>query len=142
MTGVSCIGYMLTLVLMSHNFFKKIFRSKKKECQGWIRFKAFLEEDSSAVIAQLRKVGDQMHVINLKRDLEKEKDELHSNKINQNFSLLSLSSISALIFDFVSFAIEVSTDHKFEKLFFRASHIPSSKFLNPLSSKAFFSVIA
>ena len=107
-----------------------------------MRFRAFIGEDSAAVIAQMRKIRDQMRVIKLKRDLEKEKDELHSNKINQNFSLLSLSSISALIFDFVSFAIEVSTDHKFEKLFFRASHIPSSKFLNPLSSKAFFSVIA
>ena len=39
-------------------------------------FKAFLEEDSSAVIAQMRKVRDQMRIIKLKRDLEKNKVEL------------------------------------------------------------------
>ena len=41
-------------------------------------FRAFIEEDSSAVVAQMRKVRDQMRVIKLKRDLEKEKDELQS----------------------------------------------------------------
>ena len=43
-------------------------------------FKGFIEEDSSAVIAQMRKVRDQMRVIKLKRDLEKEKYELQKLK--------------------------------------------------------------
>jgi hypothetical protein len=41
-------------------------------------FKAFIGEDSSAVIAQIRDIRDQMRVIKLKRDLEKEKYELQS----------------------------------------------------------------
>ena len=45
-----------------------------------MRFGAFIEEDSSAVIAQMRKVRYQMRVIKIKRDLEKEKDELQSLK--------------------------------------------------------------
>ena len=43
-------------------------------------FKGFIEEDSSAVIAQMRRVRDQMRVIKLKRDLEKEKDVLQTLK--------------------------------------------------------------
>ena len=34
MTGVSCIGYMLASVLVSHNGFQKIFRSKKIGVSG------------------------------------------------------------------------------------------------------------
>ena len=67
-----------------------------------MRFRAFIGEDSAAVIAQMRKIRDQMRVIKLKRDLEKEKDELHSNKINmiqrsQNLSKVTCESF--LIFD-------------------------------------------
>jgi hypothetical protein len=43
-------------------------------------FKAFIGEDSSAVIAQIRDIRDQMRVIKLKRDLEREKDELQTLK--------------------------------------------------------------
>ena len=39
-------------------------------------FKGFIEEDSSAVIVQVRNTRDQMRVIKLKRDLEKNKVEL------------------------------------------------------------------
>lgn len=45
-----------------------------------MRFRAFIEEDSAAVIAQIRDIRDQMRVIKLKRDLEKEKDELQTLK--------------------------------------------------------------
>ena len=41
-------------------------------------FKGFIEEDSSAVIAQMRKVLEQVRVIRLKRDLKKNKVELQS----------------------------------------------------------------
>ena len=43
-------------------------------------FKGFIEEDSSAVIAQMRKVRDQMSVIRLKRQLAKEKESLDTMK--------------------------------------------------------------
>ena len=43
-------------------------------------FREFLAEDSDAVISQIRKIRDQMRVIKLKRDLEKEKDELQTLK--------------------------------------------------------------
>ena len=43
-------------------------------------FKAFIGEYSSAVIAQTRDIRDQMRVIKLKRDLEREKDELQTLK--------------------------------------------------------------
>ena len=43
-------------------------------------FKDFVTEDSDAVISQIRKIRDQMRVIKLKRDLEKEKDELQTLK--------------------------------------------------------------
>ena len=41
-------------------------------------FKAFIGEDSSAVLAQIRDLRAQMRVIKLKRDLEKEKYEIQS----------------------------------------------------------------
>ena len=41
-------------------------------------FKEFVTEDSDAVISQIRQIRDQMRVIKLKRDLEKEKDELQT----------------------------------------------------------------
>ena len=40
-----------------------------------IRFKDFIEENDN-VIAQIRKVRDEMKVIRLKRDLEREKESL------------------------------------------------------------------
>jgi hypothetical protein len=43
-------------------------------------FKEFVTEDSDAVISQIRQIRDQMRVIKLKRDLEREKDELHTLK--------------------------------------------------------------
>ena len=45
-----------------------------------MRFRAFIEEDSAAVIAQIRDIRDQMRVIKLERDLEREKDELQTLK--------------------------------------------------------------
>ena len=67
---------MLASVLMSQNGYQKSFRSKKQECQGLMRFRAFIKEDSAAVTAQIRDIRDQMGVIKLKRDLEKNKVEL------------------------------------------------------------------
>ena len=43
-------------------------------------FKEFVTEDSDAAISQIRQIRDQMRVIKLKRDLEKEKDELQTLK--------------------------------------------------------------
>jgi len=40
-----------------------------------MRFRAFIKEDSSAVIAQIRDIRDQMRVIKIKRNLEKNKVE-------------------------------------------------------------------
>ena len=62
----------------SKHKYQKIFRSKKQESQGLMGFKEFVTEDSEAVISQIRQIRDQMRVIKLKRDLEKEKDELQS----------------------------------------------------------------
>ena len=45
-----------------------------------MRFRAFIKEDSAAVIAQIRDIRDQMGVIKIKRDLEKEKYELQKLK--------------------------------------------------------------
>ena len=42
-----------------------------------IRFKDFIEENDN-VIAQIRDIRDQMRVIKLKRDLEREKESLES----------------------------------------------------------------
>ena len=63
MTGFLYIGYMSASVLVSQKSFLKMIRSNKLECQGLIRFRAFIEDDSTAVIAQMRKVRDQMRVI-------------------------------------------------------------------------------
>ena len=46
-------------------------------------FKEFLEEDSSAVIAQMRRVRDQMRVIRMKRQLAKEKESFETIKREQ-----------------------------------------------------------
>ena len=43
-------------------------------------FKEFVVEDSDAVISQIRQIRDQMRVTKLKRDLEREKDELQTLK--------------------------------------------------------------
>ena len=45
-----------------------------------MRFKAFIKEDSAEDIAQIRDIRDQMRVIKIKRDLEKEKYELQKLK--------------------------------------------------------------
>ena len=47
-------------------------------------FKRFVTEDSDAVIAQMRKIRDQVRVIKLKRELEKEKDSLSAMKREKN----------------------------------------------------------
>ena len=60
--------------------YQKIFRRKKQESQGLMSFKEFVTEDSDAVISQIRQIRDQMRIIKLKRDLEREKDELQSLK--------------------------------------------------------------
>ena len=44
-----------------------------------LRFKEFIKEGSD-VIDQLRKIRDEMKVIRLKRELEKQKDALESMK--------------------------------------------------------------
>lgn len=43
-----------------------------------MRFREFVSEDSDAVIAQMRKVRDQMRVIRMKRQLAKEKESLET----------------------------------------------------------------
>jgi hypothetical protein len=43
-------------------------------------FKEFVADDTDAVISQIRQIRDQMRVIKLKRDLEKEKDESQTLK--------------------------------------------------------------
>jgi hypothetical protein len=43
-----------------------------------MQFKASIEKDLAAVIAQMRKVLEQVRVIKLKRDLKKNKVELQS----------------------------------------------------------------
>ena len=45
-----------------------------------MRFREFVSEDSDAVVAQMRKVRDQMRVIRLKRQLAKEKESLQTMK--------------------------------------------------------------
>ena len=81
MTGVSYIVYMLASVLVSQNGYQKIFfKAKNRSIRVLMRFRAFIEEDSSAVIAQIRDISDQMRVIKIKRNLEKEKYELQKLK--------------------------------------------------------------
>ena len=58
----------------------KIFPSKKQESQGLMGFKEFVTEDSDAVISQIRKIRDEMRMIRMKRELEKQKDELQTLK--------------------------------------------------------------
>ena len=58
----------------------KNFSLKKQGSQGLMGFKEFVTEDSDAVISQIRQIRDQMRVIKLKRDLEREKDELQTLK--------------------------------------------------------------
>lgn len=41
-------------------------------------FREFVSEDSDAVIAQMRKIRDQMRVIRMKRQLAKEKESLET----------------------------------------------------------------
>ena len=59
---------------------RKFFASKNRSIRVLMRFRAFIEEDSAAVIAQIRDIRDQMRVIKIKRDLEKEKYELQKLK--------------------------------------------------------------
>ena len=56
------------------------FSRKNRESQGLMGFKEFVTEDSDSVISQIRKIRDQMRVVKLKRDLEREKDELQTLK--------------------------------------------------------------
>ena len=58
----------------------KNFSRKRRESQGLMGFKEFVADDTDAVISQIRQIRDQMRVIKLKRDLEKEKDELQTLK--------------------------------------------------------------
>jgi len=59
---------------------RKFFTAKNRSIRVLMRFRAFIEEDSAAVIAQIRDIRDQMRVIKIKRDLEKEKYELQKLK--------------------------------------------------------------
>jgi hypothetical protein len=59
---------------------RKFFAAKNRSIRVLMRFRAFIEEDSAAVIAQIRDIRDQMRVIKIKRDLEKEKYELQKLK--------------------------------------------------------------
>jgi hypothetical protein len=61
-------------------FFRNLFAAKNRSIRVLMRFRAFIEEDSAAVIAQIRDIRDQMRVIKIKRDLEKEKYELQKLK--------------------------------------------------------------
>ena len=53
-----------------------------------LRFKDFIKEGSD-VIDQLRKIRDEMNVIRLKRELEKQKDALESIKKEKKRSGIS-----------------------------------------------------
>ena len=59
---------------------RKFLAAKNRSIRVLMRFRAFIEEDSAAVIAQIRDIRDQMRVIKIKRDLEKEKYELQKLK--------------------------------------------------------------
>ena len=54
---------------------RKFFTAKNRSIRVLMRFRAFIEEDSAAVIAQIRDIRDQMRVIKIKRNLEKNKVE-------------------------------------------------------------------
>lgn len=45
-----------------------------------MRFREFISEDSDAVIAQMKKIRDQMRVIRLQRQLAKEQESLETMK--------------------------------------------------------------
>ena len=51
----------------------KNFSRKNQESEGLMGFKEFVTKDCDAVISQIRKIRDQMRVIKLKRDLERER---------------------------------------------------------------------
>jgi hypothetical protein len=59
---------------------RKFFAAKNRSIRVLMRFRAFIEEDSAEFIAQIRDIRDQMRVIKIKRDLEKEKYELQKLK--------------------------------------------------------------
>ena len=59
---------------------REFIAAKNRSIRVLMRFRAFIEEDSAAVIAQIRDIRDQMRVIKIKRDLEKEKYELQKLK--------------------------------------------------------------
>ena len=59
---------------------RKFFAAKNRSIRVLMRFRAFIEEDSAAAIAQIREIRDQMRGIKIKRDLEKEKYELQKLK--------------------------------------------------------------
>lgn len=87
-------GYVRTSICSSKSF-SEIFRNKKLESQGLMRFKAFLEEDSSAVIAQMGKIRDQMRVIRMKRQLEKEKESLAAMQRGGGLAQIELEKTSS-----------------------------------------------
>ena len=53
-----------------------------------IRFKDFVREDSDPV-AQIRKIRDEMHMIRMKRELEKQKEALENMKKEKKKSGIS-----------------------------------------------------
>ena len=53
-----------------------------------IRFKDFVREDSDPV-AQIRKIRDEMHMIRMKRELEKQKEALENMKKEKKESGIS-----------------------------------------------------
>jgi chromosome condensin MukBEF MukE localization factor len=53
-----------------------------------IRFKDFVREDADPV-AQIRKIRDEMHMIRMKRELEKQKEALESMKKEKQKSGIS-----------------------------------------------------
>ena len=73
----------MNLSFQNETQISKNFSQKNQETQGLIGFKEFVTEDSDAVISQIRKIRDQMRVIKLKRDLEKEKDALQTMRKEQ-----------------------------------------------------------
>ena len=53
-----------------------------------IRFKDFVSEDSDPV-AQIRKIRDEMHMIRMKRELEKQKEAIENMKKEKQKSGIS-----------------------------------------------------
>ena len=52
-------------------------------------FKEFVTEDSDAVISQIRKIRDEMRMIRMKRELEKQKEALENMKKDKQKSGIS-----------------------------------------------------